>query len=361
MKKIVVIWICLILSLWGISSANDLISSHQENLDKVVEALSQNIFDNWIKYKNQSLKSLNEIKANLSWDERSVLIDYVIEKISLINVRYAIAIHPTPLFNTGDIHGVLYGTWKGPLLDKDDAQIYELEDIAFTGTAFTVKWEFSSGENTFYIVNTKEYPYPTTPWYYVDARFLRLYKYQPLERKIVLPSKKDIIATLTGYVWYGYVWGGNIPGWVPLLKDFYAPSEDIDQLTQDKLILSGFDCSGILYAATNWFTPRNTSKLVKFWTWLAISGLNIDEISSQLKPLDIIGWRGHVMIVIDEENLIESRLDYDPVMTWAQESWVKIRNIKTVLTQIMQERLPVNDYDDVVPEWQKKFVIRRWQ
>jgi hypothetical protein len=63
--------------------------------------------------------------------------------------------------------------------------------------------------------------------------------------------------------------------------------------------------------------------------------------------------------VLDQNRTIESRIDYDTKLKGNQ-GGVRIRNLKEVLDETLQERVPVNQYSDMVEEGKKKFVIRRW-
>ena len=54
------------------------------------------------------------------------------------------------------------------------------------------------------------------------------------------------------------------------MLDFYPANSTIDKLTQAKWTMSGFDCSGLLFWATNGYTPRNTSKLITSGTGIDI-------------------------------------------------------------------------------------------
>jgi len=123
--------------------------------------------------------------------------------------------------------------------------------------------------------------------------------------------------------------------------------------------LKGLDCSGLLYYATNGYTPRNTSSLLNYGKPVQIAGLKVDEIIQKVAPLDIIVWVGHVIIILDKEHIIESRLDYDKHKKGFQ-GGVKIRQLKKVLVEIMKRKVPVDNYKDKVKRGKRKFVIRRW-
>lgn len=95
-----------------------------------------------------------------------------------------------------------------------------------------------------------------------------------------------------------YIWGGNWGRGILEIKDLYK--SEISRPLENSWTLSGVDCSGLLYEATNGFIPRNTSDLMHFG----------DKISSleNIKPLDIIIWPGHVIILLEPNLVIESLL-----------------------------------------------------
>ena len=73
-------------------------------------------------------------------------------------------------------------------------------------------------------------------------------------------------------------------------------------------------------------------------------GLSIDQITTELESLDLIVWRGHVLIVLPEERVIES--------TWkpANNGGVYISSLKARLTEIMDKKVPLNTITDLLPE-----------
>ena len=97
--------------------------------------------------------------------------------------------------------------------------------------------------------------------------------------------------------------------------------------------------------------------MVNFGEPVRIIDLGADQIIKKVKPLDLIVWNGHVIIILDEDKVIESRLDYDEKKAGNQ-GGVKIRDLKTVLNQILAKRIPVDNYDGTSKKSQ--FVIRRW-
>jgi hypothetical protein len=111
--------------------------------------------------------------------------------------------------------------------------------------------------------------------------------------------------------------------------------------------LRGVDCSGLLYEATDGYIPRNTSSLVNYGKGLNISGRTAGEISKILKPLDIIVWSGHVIIILNDREVIES----------TGSGGVKRTGILEKLKKVMSEKKPVNDWNSTSGD---RFVVRRW-
>jgi hypothetical protein len=74
-----------------------------------------------------------------------------------------------------------------------------------------------------------------------------------------------------------------------------------------------------------------------------------------LEPLDLIVWNGHVLIVLDRQTVIESRLECGKngnggVMTTV---------LKQRLTEIMRTRRPVDSWPTAGKQ-RDVFVVRRW-
>jgi cell wall-associated NlpC family hydrolase len=154
-----------------------------------------------------------------------------------------------------------------------------------------------------------------------------------------------------------YVWGGNLRGGVPRLLTFYPPARGtpLTPATADLWQLAGVDCSGLLYEATGGFTPRNTSALIAYGTPVPIKGLDAAQIIRLVEPLDLIVWQGHVMIILDRERIIESRLDCH-----GNGGGVRVRTLREALIEIRQRRIPLDNYPAATAQSVKGFVIRRW-
>lgn len=271
--------------------------------------------------------------------------------------RYAVASGPVPVLNTPDFRSVFGGSDGRTLAHDSCGQPRALEFIALPGTAFLIEDVINNFSIPVYRVTSDDYPYPSKIGYYVDSRMVRTTNTPPAPRPRRLPDADTIIARLTSAVGTRYLWGSNLRQGIPELLSLYPPASGtpLDKKTQDTWKLRGIDCSGLLYEATNGWTPRNTSALVDYGSALRIAGLDADGIVQLVKPLDLIVWKGHVMIILDRERLIESRLDCT-----GTNGGVRIRDLKDALRQLLASRIPLNEYRENTLSAPKGFVIRRW-
>ena len=272
---------------------------------------------------------------------------------------YAIAELPTPVLNTPDFSFV-FGYKDGKTLHlDDDGLIREVEFIALPKTIFTIEKTIMQGVTTLYQITTEDYPYPTQKGYFIDSRFVQTTDHKLPRLKKALPDKQVIISLLLSAEGSRYIWGGNVKAGIPQLLSFYPPHSPSHPDVKDQWMLKGVDCSGLLYEATNGYTPRNTSSLITFGNPVRIANVPSDQIINAVEPLDLLVWEGHVIIVLDRDRAIESRLDYDQQLEGNQ-GGVKIRALKEVLDETLKERVPVDDYAKDRAGGQKKFVVRRW-
>jgi hypothetical protein len=270
---------------------------------------------------------------------------------------YAVAVSPVPVLNTPDFAGV-FGGRDGKTLRLDGCgQIRETEFIALPGTVFRVEESINHGGQVIYRVTTDDYPYPTAKGYFIDSRFVRTSADPLLPRPRNLPPRQTVIDNLLAAQGSRYVWGGNVREGIPRLFSFYPPvgGSSLSPTTADLWQLRGVDCSGLLYEATCGFTPRNTSALVAYGAPVPIKGLGATQIIRLVEPLDLIVWQGHVMIILDRERIIESRLDCH-----GNEGGVRVRSLREALINIRKSRVPLDDYPAVADWGVKGFVIRRW-
>lgn len=267
---------------------------------------------------------------------------------------------PTPVLYTSDFKNV-FGGQDGSTLKLDEyGEIDELEFIALPGTVFDIIDTIHIDPKiTIYQVTTPEYPYETEKGYYIDSRFVKTSEEKPPQRKIDLPPTDQIISNLIAAEGQEYTWGGNYFQGIPELLTWYPSQHELDHTLTSQWILQGVDCSGLLYQATNGYTPRNTSLLLNFGNAIEIENKSQTDIIASLQPLDLIVWDGHVIIVLNNQEIIESRLDYDKT-TDGMQGGVRRRPITEVFTELLNDKIPVNDYQDPNKTESKRFVIRRW-
>jgi hypothetical protein len=270
---------------------------------------------------------------------------------------YAVAVSPTPVLNTPDFAGV-FGGRDGKTIRLDGCvQIRETEFVALPGTVFRTEETINRGGPVIYRVTTDDYPYPTAKGYFIDSRFVKTSAGPLPPRPKNIPYRQTVIDNLLAAQGSRYVWGGNLREGVPGLLSFYPPASGtpLTPATADLWQLSGVDCSGLLYEATGGFTPRNTSALITYGTPVPIKGLNATRIIRKVEPLDLIVWQGHVMIILDRERIIESRL-----VCHGNGGGVRVRSLREALIDILKSRQPLDNYPATAGKGVKGFVIRRW-
>lgn len=270
---------------------------------------------------------------------------------------YAVALSPVPVLNTPDVRSI-FGGQDGKSLALDRCgQIRALEFIALPGTPFRVESVIDNAGFPVYRVTTDDYPYPSTTGYFIDSRLVRTSAIPPEPRLPRLPNREKVIATMVSASGSSYVWGGNVRSGLPDLLALYPPATPFkpDSRTAQRWTLKGLDCSGLLYEATDGFTPRNTSTLIRYGEPVPIAGLEAEGIAERVMPLDLIVWSGHVIIVIDRERVIESRLDCD-----ALGGGVVISGLRERLSELLKTRVPLDSWQDGTVDGKKGFVVRRW-
>jgi hypothetical protein len=267
---------------------------------------------------------------------------------------YAVARSAVPVLNSAGF-SVVFGGHNGRNLKTDSCgQVREMEFIALPGTRFLVTARLQGKMKNICQVETSEYPAPPGTTLFTDCRFLDFKEQEPPPRKKHLPEKGEIVSRMKSASGVPYVWGGNLRQGVGELLPLYYQGK-LQAAEQKRLTLAGLDCSGLLYEATNGWTPRNTSALVRYGDSVPVARKGAAEIVEMLEPLDLIVWNGHVLIVLDRETVIESRLECGR----AGNGGVIISPLKQRLAAIMKTRQPAD-------QWQaggKKhdvFVVRRW-
>lgn len=254
--------------------------------------------------------------------------------------RHVVAISATPVLNTPDFKRIFSGAIK---LDPCRG-VRPIEFVALKGTLFTVSETLEKDGVAVYRVTSNDYPYPSKTGLFIDARFVRKWVGGVLaDRQRQLPPLAEIQRRLVAAVGRPYVWGGNLKDGVPLLRSLYPQGDP----------LYGVDCSGLLYEATDGFTPRNTSALIAHGEVVPVDGLSAKEIARKLKPLDLLVWKGHVMMVLDEDSIIQSR------MGCSGEGGVVVAEKEAALRRLMQSRKPVDLYPGGRAA-EESFMVRRW-
>lgn len=226
---------------------------------------------------------------------------------------YAITKMPTPLFrfpvDQVDINKSFGGKgMTGINLDQQNL-IREMAVVLPPGSVVLLMKKMKVGEFEYYQVRTREFDAgPGAKFgYFLDARFIQKQAQKPPEKVAQLPSSQQILKNLKAMQGSSYVRGGSRYQGIPEVDQFFPSSFPLSPAHQKQKNLKGVDCSGLLYQATDSFTPRNTRQLLTYGNAVEIEGKRIDEIISLLKPLDLIVWAGHVVIVYDQEHSIESR------------------------------------------------------
>jgi cell wall-associated NlpC family hydrolase len=261
--------------------------------------------------------------------------------------RYAIAKQNTPVLNTKDFTSVFGGKNGNTIKLDNQGLIRELEFIAYPKTIFSIHQILPQKGFDILEISTNDYPYHNKKLY-IDSRFVEMVKEKTTDRISTLPNKQTIIKNMEKIVGYPYMWGGNVPDGISDLLNYYKPSTNTNLATKNLWILKGVDCSGLIYQATNGFTPRNTSSLVNYGKPIEpIENLTAEEIAKLLQPLDLIVWSGHVVIVLDKNTTIESTPKGGVIKT----------NLIKRLQSIIKDKKPVNSWNNTK---EKRFVIRRW-
>jgi len=258
--------------------------------------------------------------------------------------KYAITIKAAPVLNTPFFDQVFSGNTL-PL--DDQGLLRSVETVLFPGTKLEILEICSSHIARVRI--PQDYPYGDR--LYIDCRFLKDAHPDLPERTLAMPASEKVLERLKNLAGMRYIWGGTALS-VPEIPLLYPPSKPIDKLSpiiRDTWQLTGADCSGLLHFTTNGATPRNTSQLVHFGKPVSIANTTSDAMIKILQPLDAIVWKGHIVFILNSAQIIESRAGYGVVIT----------SIDQRLKEIMQERKPMDEWNDMENS-KSGFVVRRW-
>jgi hypothetical protein len=264
------------------------------------------------------------------------------EKEKLMHHFFTQSIFPTPVLNTPKFSSVFGGENHDRLLLDEKGHMRALEFVALSGTLFQILEEFPDS-----ILRVAIPSYSACGNFFIDSRFT-----QPCKAKKTahasLPKTEILLSNLEKLQGVSYLWGGNYSPGIPEIFSYYPPPANLDTKTKDHWMLKGADCSGILYEITEGKTPRNTSQLVHFGRPLFVENLSPKEIIALLRPLDLIVYVGHLIIVWDSSYTIESRESRGVVKTPIDER----------LAELFSHRTPCNSWP--CEKTGSSFVIRRW-
>jgi hypothetical protein len=255
--------------------------------------------------------------------------------------KYLKVITEAPILNTPNFKDI-FGGQNNNLKTDEKGHIRELEFIALKNMIFR-------------IINQTSYPYIyevendqyNKKSLFIDRRFAKeIFSNNTLPKPTLCNlSKEEIIKKLISLLGTKYLWGGNWSRGVEKIIKYYPPSFSLNEEELSKWQLKGIDCSGYLFEVTNGCTPRNTGELVNYKTPINIEGLSLAEIAKLVKPLDLIVYIGHVIIILDSEHTIESREKFGVIKTPIIERF----------KELFASKKPANIYKN-----NTDFVIRRW-
>jgi cell wall-associated NlpC family hydrolase len=132
-----------------------------------------------------------------------------------------------------------------------------------------------------------------------------------------------------------YLWGGNLDSC--LVQPLVENAKEFCVRKKRAILLDGIDCSGLLFFASGFITPRNTAELQSFG-----KPVRKDDL---LKPLDLILTLGHVAIVINSHQVIQSR----------QNRGVYLSRLDVELKMLNRKKIRVQEV-----KYQEEFSIRRF-
>ncbi len=249
---------------------------------------------------------------------------------------YLKIIAPCPILNTHDFKKIFNKNKNFPLCDQK-GHIRALEFIALQEDVCIEIQRFSD-------ISKVIFPQYSNKPVYLDNRMTEICN--KLACKSVLHSKEEIIKELKKCVGLPYIWGSNYYLGVDKFLSYYNP---LLQNKKNTWLLKGLDCSGLLYSATNGYTPRNTSALLHFGHGLKNNFSCIYELISAVKPLDLILHEGHVIIILNQNSCIESREKDGVIITNLEKRLLEIEKTRT-----FSKKISKNYFSN------KSYTIRRW-
>jgi hypothetical protein len=194
----------------------------------------------------------------------------------------------TALFNEAIFNAIIDGYYT---LDFDQQHlIRSLETILYPGTPIKIIKDVYVQKIHFLQIESKDYPSKNK--LYIQAHNAKMGK----ATLRAMPALNKIQLNLRGLKDIPYFWGGTLPYGLEKKRGFAVNGKSYTPFEKKCLNFEGLDCSGLLYYVTNGYTPRNTGDLMTF-----------GKPCRDLKPLDLILWPGHVVLILDDKHTIESR------------------------------------------------------
>lgn len=231
--------------------------------------------------------------------------------------RFLQVVKPTPILSTPHFSLVFNGK-ESKLLTDENGHIRAIEFIALENSSFKIEEEKFALSEFIYKVSTPFYPKKEL---FIDSRFTMEIDATTENAKSFYLTIDQISEKLKNLIGTKYLWGGNWSLGIPELLEYYTPINTLPNEQKDLWLLKGVDCSGLLYEVTDGFTPRNTSELLNFGSEIKFSGLS--DIEKMIRPLDLLVYRGHVVIYFGDGKVIESREKEGVTVSSLQERLVK--------------------------------------
>lgn len=209
---------------------------------------------------------------------------------------YFVTLKATPLLNTPHFQSVF-----GAFLPFDDQHLVrEVEMVALPEMIFTICEDRGD-----HILEVETNAYSSKCPLFIDKRFGMVTDTVPQLKKKSLPLIDKILEVIKSREGIPYVWGGNYAEGISDWEIYYPIPSEVTEKDKAHWMLKGLDCSGLLYEACEGMVPRNTSGLIQFGKEVSVR---------EIKPLDLIIYPGHVIIALNDQEVIESRSDFGGVI-----------------------------------------------
>lgn len=251
---------------------------------------------------------------------------------------------PAPILNTPEFH-LAFGGNTGYEIPRDrfGHPLY-YEFVALPGMQFAIEEILPRHHHSIYRIHSPLYPAPAL---FLDSRFCK-----PTSPSLItpsFPSRDQLADRMKRLLGTNYVWGGNWSKGIPELLSLYPPQGAISESLKTLWTLKGVDCSGLLYETTQGLSPRNSSALIHFGHPVSIEGKSPRELATQLLPMDMVVWPGHLWFVLDSRTSIESKAPFGVIC----------RPLLERLTEVYSERCGVNAWSTTLDP-NTHFVVRRF-